>query len=967
MPYNDGIMDTNAFTEAYGRLNPGQKKAVDTIEGPVMVIAGPGTGKTTVLTLRIANILRQTDTPASAILAITYTDAGVKAMRTKLKQFIGNRAHEVRIHTFHGFAAAMIAEYPDHFTQLSKFRQITDIEQESLVRELLREPKFAAIRPLGRPDAYLSGIIRTMSAARRDALTPDDVRVYAEGEAARIKNDESSISTRGASKGNLKADALEQIAKCERTVLFAELYTAYEGAKRERGLLDFDDLIIELLVALQKDELFKRLLQERFLYILVDEHQDTNDAQNLIVRLVASFFEEPNVFIVGDEKQAIYRFQGASVGNFLALKKLWQNMTLISLDTNYRSHQHVLDASFSMIEQNYDGDEHLDLRVKLRSGRDETPQPLELVNAGNVAAMEAHLIHEVKRLRTEKPQASIAVIVRRNRELERVLALFERAGVSVSSERSVDIFAHPMGRVFFDLVEYCADPSRTDALARAMVAGCFGLSLVAAAELLRELKSGQLDHIETKLPGLRDIHRARTKDSPLGFLITLCQASGFADLISRDPTGVQVWRGIMTLAESIVRDRSVADPSLLMEALLAYRLSAEQKTVKVTVGAPDSAVTAMTVHGSKGLEFDYVFIPYATEEAWVGTARGDSFVLPARQASYSEVRDLRRLFYVALTRAREHVILLTPKEDMDGKVQTPLRFLAEIDTTFLSTADIPRVELEIPVKEASVGADMVTAQAMTDLAKRKLMTTGISVSALNRFLEDPYDFLYQSVLQMPQAPSVVAEKGSAMHAAMDRVWQSGEKEPGAIETMIKDAVDEYLRDSLLGLADKELVRQELHKNAALVSLALQSHFALQGTVLTEHWVEGIFETQFQGQSLEIPVRGKLDAIIDSGSEVEVFDYKTMQSMTEAAIRGETKSSSGDYFRQLAFYTLLLSLDPRFKGKRIRASLVFVAPDKKGACPTVTLPVSDADLLKLREEIESLIEFVWSGKLGTLVS
>ncbi len=965
MHYNGGVMSEEAFSVAYGRLNEGQKKAVDTIEGPVMVIAGPGTGKTTVLTLRIANILRQTDTPPSAILAITYTDAGVKAMRAKLHHFIGSRAHEVRIHTFHGFAAAMIAEYPDHFIHLSKFRQITDIEQESLVRELLKDPMFAAIRPLGRPDAYLSAILRTMSDARRDAQTPDDVRRYAAEEIERIKNDEPSISTRGTSKGNLKAEALEQIQKCERTMLFADLYAAYEAKKRERGLLDFDDLIIELLVALQKDELLQRLIQERFLYILVDEHQDTNDAQNLIVRLVASFFEEPNVFIVGDEKQAIYRFQGASVQNFLALKKLWQNMTSISLETNYRSHQHVLDASFSMIEQNYDGDEHRDLRVKLRADRDDAPQPLELISAGNIAAMEANLVQEVARIRDAKPNASIAIILRRNRELERVLALFERAGISVSSERSVDIFAHPMGRVFFDLIEYCADPTRIDALARSMVAGCFGLSLAEAAELLRELKSGRLKDLETRLKGLRDIHRARTKDSPLGFLITLCRASGFADLVARESSGVQVWRGIMALGESITRDREIRDPQILMEALLAYRLSAEQRTVKVTVGAPDSAVSAMTVHGSKGLEFDYVFIPYATEEAWVGTARGTSFVLPQRQASYSEVQDLRRLFYVALTRAREHIVILSAKEDADGKAQTPLRFLSEIDPQYVAASELPRLEASLPVAGEEVSEENIQAQAITDLAKRKLLTTGLSVTALNHFLEDPETFLFESILQMPQAPSAVAEKGSAMHAAMDQVWQSGAKDPVQIEAMIKDAVDAYLQNSLLGLADKELVRQELHTNAKAVASELKSHFDASGTVQTEHWVEGIFEGTFNGEAITIPIHGKLDAIIDDGTTVHVFDYKTRQAMTEAAIRGETKSASGAYFRQLAFYTLLLSLDPRFKGKRTAASLVFLSPDKKGVCKAVTLPVSLADLEKLRTEIQSLLEYVWSGKLGRL--
>src|SRR3989344_3362256 len=147
-------MSDLVFEEKYKKLNKEQKEAVDTIEGPVMVVAGPGAGKTTILTLRIAQILRKTDTPAHGILAITYTDAGVKAMLAKLREVIGNRAHNVYIHTFHSFASSMIGEYPDHFVEMRDLRQMTDVEQEILIRKLLVRPEFAILRPLGRPDTY---------------------------------------------------------------------------------------------------------------------------------------------------------------------------------------------------------------------------------------------------------------------------------------------------------------------------------------------------------------------------------------------------------------------------------------------------------------------------------------------------------------------------------------------------------------------------------------------------------------------------------------------------------------------------------------------------------------------------------------------------------------------------------------------------------------------------------------------
>jgi DNA helicase-2/ATP-dependent DNA helicase PcrA len=951
-----------AFIAAYRKLNDAQKRAVDTIEGPVMVIAGPGTGKTTVLTLRIATILRTTDTPPSAILAITYTDAGVKAMRAKLAALIGNRAHEVRIHTFHGFAAAMIAEYPEHFTDLYGLRQITDIEAEALIREVLTRPEHATLRPLGKPDAHVGAIMRAMSDAKRDAVSPEAVQEYAVREAARIKDDESSLSTRGKTKGQLKADALRQIAKCERTEVFADVYAAYEALKRERNFMDFDDLIIELVAALQRDELFRRLLQERFLYIHVDEHQDTNDAQNLIVRLIAEFFDVPNVFIVGDEKQAIYRFQGASVENFLALKSAWPSMEVVSLDTNYRSHQSLLDASYRMIEQNYDGDEYRELRIPLTAGGAETPQPLALVSAENVAAGDAYLVDELRRLRDQEPTATIAIITRRNRELERVLALCEASGIAVSSERSIDIFAHPVGRTCFDLLEFLVDPTKIEALARTMVVGCWGLSLHDAAELLRALRSGTAIESDATLSALTEIRRLLTTESALQALVSVAQLSGLAERAAASPTGVQVWRGIMTLAETIVRDRGLIDPLALFTALIAYRQSAESKTVKVSVGAPNSVITAMTAHGSKGLEFDYVFLPYATEDAWIGTTRGELFVLPSHRASAHDIRDLRRLFYVALTRARRHAVIITPQEEADGRALVPLRFLAEIDPAHTTAVSLPRREVPVEATPA-VAREDIHARAVTDLAIRKLTTSGLSVTALNHFLADPAIFLTESVLRMPKAPAPAAEKGSALHAAMDRIWKETITDPDRIEVVIEETVSAYLATSLVPIHEKEVVLAELRTYAPAIAHSLQDHFGTHGTIASEQWVETEFQGAYDGTPITIPVHGKLDVVIDHGSVVEVFDYKTRTAMTPAAIRGETKSTTGNYFRQLVFYTLLLSRDPRYHGKEIRASLVFLVPDKNGVCQTRTLPVTTEDLVRLHAEIQSLIEFVWSGKLG----
>ena len=948
-----------------------------------MVVAGPGTGKTSILTLRIANILRLTDTPPSGILAITYTDAGVKAMRRKLQDIIGSRAHEVRIHTFHSFAAAVIAEHPDRFLSLEGLKQMTSIDQEALVRGVIDDPKFADLRPIGKPDAYLFGLMRLIDDSKREALSPEAVRKHARAEIERIKSDEDSISTRGATKGQLKADARERIEKCEKTLLAADVYEAYEAAKHEAKLMDFNDLITELLAALHSDELLLRLVQEQFLYIHVDEHQDTNDAQNLIIALLAEYFETPNIFIVGDEKQAIYRFQGASVENFFLLRKRWPSMKVISLDTNYRSHQDILDAGFSLIEHNYEGDAHKELRIELKAGGGIEARPIEAVTGENVAAVEAELVRRLKALMASA-MPTVAIITRKNRELERIIRVLEAAGVPVSSERSVDIFAHPIGSLFFDLMEYVADPTRIDALARTLVSGMWGVSFTQAAEIIRGLRSATMGDgaLERQLPALRKIRAMLADDASIGFVMGTADLSGFTKLVARDPAYVQVWHGIVSLAESLARDGEIRQPLVLAEALLAYRRSAESKTVKVSVGAPDLPIQAMTAHGSKGLEYDYVFIPYATEEAWVGRPRGSSFVMPEKRASDNAINDIRRLFYVAITRARKHVVIMTALEESDGAGLTPVRFLSEIDARLVAQSSCERVQagtasLKISAGSApssadttSRGAISASGRAILDIAKRTLLESGLSVTALNHFLKCPNEYIYASVLKLPQAPAPSAEKGTAMHAAISEIWKSGARDVAAIQEIAERVVSEFLSASFLPTREKDAVRLELFESMPAFAAALAPHFASASIdltapgahVLTEHWVRAAFDMERDGEHLTIPIHGKLDAIVEDGQSVAVFDYKTRQAMSTAKIKGETADSDGGYFRQLVFYRLLLESEPKWKGKHISPSLVFVSPDAKGRCPTVGLPIEITDVESVRANIRSLIESVWSGAL-----
>jgi ATP-dependent exoDNAse (exonuclease V) beta subunit len=633
-----------------------------------------------------------------------------------------------------------------------------------------------------------------------------------------------------------------------------------------------------------------------------------------------------------------------------------------------------------MIEKNYEEDENNDLRVKLKASGQEKSQPIEIITGENTAAIELYLIERLKRLETDS-KPTVAIIVRRNRDLDRIIRLCEFHGVAISSERSIDIFNHPVGRIFFDLLEYIIDPTRVDLVANTIVAGMWDLDFATCIEIVKKLRSGTFDEFETKIPGLSSIRAALLSNGSIEFIINAGEKSGYTSIIDCDPIYINVWRGIVSLAESLARDGEISDPHALITRLLAYRTSAETRTVKVSVGAPDLPIQAMTAHGSKGLEFDYVFIPYATEEAWIGRPRGASFVLPKKRTSESEVKDIRRLFYVAITRARKHAVIMTSLEESDGKALVPLRFIDELDKEHVVAVALPRVGAEKLYETSDLKnrmTDGIEASAensekniidekILDITKQTLTKKGLSVTALNHFIECPNKFIYQSILKMPQAPSVAAEKGTAMHEALAKVWttvsslttpvQNAEE----IEKIMDESVEGFFKKSLLSVKEKDTAKNELIENMPDVAKALVPHFALKdekSAIFTETWVE----TSIKESGIDIPLHGKLDAILDDGHEVKVFDYKTKLAMSENAIKGETKNSDGNYFRQLVFYKILVGDDRRWKNRRVTPALVFVSPDTKGRCPTIALPITDQDEKDVKDHIHALVDSVWTAKI-----
>ncbi|MEM6698830.1 MAG: UvrD-helicase domain-containing protein, partial [Bacteroidota bacterium] len=328
------------FLAVLDQLNPAQQQAVEQIEGPVLVIAGPGTGKTHILSARIGRILMETDAQAYNILCLTFTDAGVQAMRERLLQFIGPEAHRVHIYTFHSFCNNIIQDNPAFFGSHG-LEPLSDLEQIEILQGILQELPINHPLKQGRSDPFfylphLQDLFRLM---KREYWNVELVDKQIEAFLTDLPNRPEfiyQINTSQAKKGDLKTAQLEDMQdRMERLKAAARLFPRYTQQMKRQRRYDYEDMIIWVLNAFEKNISLLRRYQEQYLYFLVDEYQDTNGAQNKVLQKLMDFWQSPNVFIVGDDDQSIYEFQGARLKNLSDFYTRYQeDLELVFLQQN---------------------------------------------------------------------------------------------------------------------------------------------------------------------------------------------------------------------------------------------------------------------------------------------------------------------------------------------------------------------------------------------------------------------------------------------------------------------------------------------------------------------------------------------------------------------------------------------------------------------------------------------------------
>lgn len=970
--------EAKQFESAYKRLNTEQKTAVDTIEGPVMVIAGPGTGKTQILTLHIANILKKTDTKPENILALTFTESGARAMRERLRSYIGSEAYRVAIHTFHGFSDTLIKTYPDAYTRVVGGRPANEIEKFEAIESILESKDIRLLRPIGNPAFYVPHIIRALSIMKQEYITPDrfaEIIATQEKQLGSVKR----VHEKGAHKGKVRGEyqKAEKSLKKNKELLF--IYRAYDSFLTEKKLYDFEDMILETITALQDNVDMLRDLQESYQYILADEHQDVNASQNKILDLLASYHEHPNLFVVGDEKQAIYRFQGASLENFLFFEDRYKDTKTIALTENYRSGQEILDAAHSLITSHESP--AAALRIPLHAQKEKTAHvsQKEFVHE---AVEDDTLVEEVEELLGQGTNGDeIAVIVRTNREVEHYAALLRKKGISVRASADGDILTHPITKSIMTFIDAVCDGGNEAALFRVLHGGHWGLNdkdlftvlsrrsydrplstLITDSGTLRDIGVSDVDRflcVGKILNAARTMEKLEPPQRVLEYLLT---ESGFLRAAAQynAPEGTRVVRRLYDEIEAMVIAGSV---TTLLDVQQSFRLLMEHG---LSLNAPyihtnESAVQVMTTHKSKGLEFQHVFIPHLTDALWGTRKRSEYFKIPLTtkvdEHAFDVYDDERRLLYVAMTRAKSGLHLSSSSENTGGRELSPSRLLAEIDEQYLNFETVRTKDFD-PLAALTTAHKVSTIDPA--LIKHIFLERGLSATALNNYLRSPYDYLYRNVLRIPEIQPLHMQFGSALHSVLERVTKA-HTDSGKIPST-KELIT-YLDRAIGRLPVSKEQFTSLHERALEALTIYLEHIApsLPKISKEEFRLKVVLETG-KKEVPEIPLTGMLDRLDfnEKGSVVRVIDYKSGKPKTRGFIEGTTKDSNGDYKRQLVFYALLLELyeDERYQCRE--GVLSFVEPDSKGEIHEEAYTITDKEIAELKEEIIGAAREITSG-------
>jgi DNA helicase II / ATP-dependent DNA helicase PcrA len=958
--------------------NAQQLQAIKHIDGVMRVLAGPGTGKTEVLGQRIANLLQsEAQIAPEEILCITYTEAGRIAMRDRLTKIMGSdTAQKVNIHTYHSFCNEIIQNNKMHFNR-EDLEQVTQLEQITLVHQLIDSlPPSHLFKQTKDPYRITYRLLKFFGNIKAENLKIDEllngIDNYIERDLPLDDTHIYKVSRGDKKKGDYKQTYYELIEKLQRTKTALALYEPFQTMMHDAGRYDFDDMIHWVIQLFEKNEQVLANYWERYQYILVDEYQDTNGAQNKLIELLCSHSADPNLFVVGDDDQSIFKFQGANAENMRMLEVLYGNtLQDITLTDNYRSQQKILDSAEKLISKNT-------TRIKpagnaLNSINNANPTEPVLCRLDTTRHEFAFIALQIQELILNKKVAAreIAVILRKNKQCLQLAKYLKHIDIPYYTETDQNLLEMPFMQQIINMLTYINAEnmqfgSGDEILFKILHAPFFGVPAFHiakanySASILREPYCSLREYLNTKyanetfanekLIAVNTVLESLINDAnsfPLYKLFrTLVEKCKLHAHIMQQANSLELLDQLTALFNWLEAETDASKDMTIEELILNVQLLKENNE-KINFNSKlgtRNGVQILTVFKSKGLEYEYVFVPSCTASQWDKGRNDDGFTLPKTITSQfaskhiddnSKADELRRLMFVALTRAKKEVTVSYNAFNEKGKEEAMSQLISQV----FSNAAIEQASQNAKITAEQMALfepiDLVSdkplqiAQAKEDFINRQVASLEMNATALNNYIKCPLRFYFNNILRMPSGINENLNFGTAIHDALDYYFRdmlANNNTFSAVEvlhTLFEKTMFKYKRNFT-----KEGFKQKLEYGKIILSANYKEYINnWEKNVLLE-WkpkAKVVFES--------IPLTAKVDKLeFITDTDVVIIDYKTGDvegdyAKANIARPNEKKNKGGDYWRQAVFYKIFIDI-AESKWHFNSAKFVYVEPSKK---------------------------------------
>lgn len=953
------------------QLNEKQKEAIFYNHGPLLIIAGAGTGKTTVIVEKVKHLLKNNLARPEEILVLTFTEKAAFEMEERIDQILPYGLYNLTVSTFHGFANDLLKEKGADIGLPLNFKLMTEAESIIFLRKNLFHFNLNYYQPMGNPNKFLEALLDHFSRLRDENISEEDYLNF------------------------VKEKKFQDEEEKKRSLELTHAYLVYQKLKIKNQFLDFSDLIYYLYKLLRSKPNILKQLQNQYRYLLIDEFQDTNFSQYELIKLLAPSKSEPNLTVVGDDNQSIYKFRGASISNILNFIKDYPQAKIVTLTKNYRSNQTILDHAYRLIKNNnpYTLESQLKISKKLSANKDDIPHAVNFFYGDNITEETDFVVKKIKELiKKNYRYADIALLVRANNHADSFVNAFLREGIPYQFLGPNILFKQPEIKDLIAFLKFIIDPFDSISLYRLLIMDIFNLDktdliflnnfakkinqpLYQTIEIYlsffySELKKENYSIYEKYLPLLKketkeklyhifkllnSLLKLSIKKSAGQILYLFLEKSNYLTKLVNPKNekeqeitiNISKFFDWLKNYESSQEDNSISNTVEFLEMTLELK---ESPLAPITDLVNYNAINILTVHGAKGLEFPVVFLVNLVNNRF--PTREKKEIIPLPEALIKEIlppgdyqlQEERRLFYVGLTRAKDLVFLTASKFYGEGKRQT------KISPFVVETLGEKKLTILLQIrKEEKNQLSIFDFKPQEEKTINKILIENrFFYSAINTYLTCPLQYKYQYLLKIPTETSAPLSFGNTIHTTLQKFYR---------KFLSDKKVDEKV---LIELFDNNWIPLGYHSSYH------ENRAKEEGKKMLINYYKNFHRPDLKIIALEKPFRfklgnnylivGKIDRIdINKNDEIEIIDYKTGEIPDEKKLKNDL---------QLTIYTLALLNDQQLKPSldKITVSYHYLQKDKKISLKKTVDEIEKAKI-KIVELVEKIHQNFFDPKVG----